>query len=105
MGATGQIAVAKKATAVVDVVNNIAPEDLTKQKYILLIHNFTERNCNLGKNDIPAASGRAIPATSSVVRSLLCSRAFFHLSTATNISSAPSAKITNKPMKLRNGKL
>lgn len=42
MGATGQIAVAKKATAVVDVVKNIAP----------------------------AAFGRAIPAISSVVRSL-----------------------------------
>ena len=77
IGATGQIAVAKKATAVVEVVNNMAP----------------------------AASGRATAATSSVVAFGISKRAFFHLSTATNTSSAPNANKTNIPMKFKNGKL
>ena len=59
-----QIHVAKKATAVVTVVKSIAP----------------------------AASGKAISAISSVVASFgLELRALFHLSTATNISTAPIA--------------
>jgi len=53
----------------------------------------------------PAALGRAIAATSSVVKSMFASRAFFHLSTATKMSSAPIAKMTNKPMKFKKGKL
>jgi hypothetical protein len=77
MGVTGQIIVAKKATAVVDVVSNIAE----------------------------AASGNAIAAISWVGADGLSSRAFFHLSTATNTSSAPSAAATKIPMKLRKGKL
>ena len=77
MGATGQIAVAKKATAVVDVVNNMALAALVK----------------------------ATDAMSAVVPPGFSSLAFFHLSTATNTSSAPRAAATQNPMKLRNGKL
>ena len=69
--------VAKKATAVVDVVSSIAD----------------------------AALGSASAATSSVEPAWLRIRAFFHLSTATKISSAPRAEATNNPMKFRNGKL
>jgi hypothetical protein len=57
-GATGQMAVAKKATAVVKVVKNMAD----------------------------AASGKATAATYSVVSSGCSKRAFFHLSTATKTS-------------------
>ncbi len=77
IGVTGQIAVAKNATAVVAVVKNIAD----------------------------AASGNARAATSSVFPDGLSKRAFFHLSTATKISSAPNAAATNTPMKFKNGKL
>jgi hypothetical protein len=77
IGATGQIAVAKKATAVVDVVNNMALAALVK----------------------------ATDAISAVVPSGFSSLAFFHLSTATNTSSAPRAAATKNPMKFRNGKL
>lgn len=76
-GVTGQIIVAKKATAVVEVVSNIAD----------------------------AAFGSAIAAISSVDADCFAKRAFFHLSTATNTSSAPKAAATKTPIKLRNGKL
>jgi len=77
IGATGQIKVAKNATAVVDVVRSIAE----------------------------AASGRATAAISSVEPVGLLILAFFHLSTATNTPSAPKAAATKTPIKLRNGKL
>lgn len=77
IGNTGVIIVAKKATAVVEVVNNIAD----------------------------AAFGRAIDAIFSVDAVGSAIRAFFHLSTATNTSSAPKAAATKTPIKLRNGKL
>ena len=77
IGVTGQMVVAKNATAVVDVVNNIAA----------------------------AASGKAMAAISCVVKDGFSILAFFHLSTATKTSSAPSAAATKIPMKFRNGKL
>ena len=76
MGATGQTAVPKKATAVVRVVNNMAP----------------------------AASGKALAAISCGGAFGRANRAFFHLSTATKTSSAPKANRTNIQIKLRNGK-
>ena len=76
IGGTGQIHVAKNATAVVDVVRSIAL----------------------------AASGNATAAMSSVLPVGFWIRAFLNLSTATNKSSAPSAAATNTPIKLRNGK-
>jgi hypothetical protein len=76
-GATGQTVVEKKAAAVVMEVRNIAP----------------------------AASGKANLATSCVEPFGKWRLAFFHLSTATNTSSAPNAKTTNTPIKFRNGKL
>jgi len=69
--------VAKNATAVVEVVRNIAP----------------------------AASGNEISAISSVVLKGFAIRVFFHLSTATNRSSAPKAAATNSPTRFSNGKL
>ena len=68
---------AKKATAVVQVVSSMAE----------------------------AASGSTMAAISSVVADCLDKRSFFHLSTDTKISSAPNAVATKKPMKLRTGKL
>ena len=75
-GATGQIAVPKKAIAVVIVVRNMAPP----------------------------ASGKAMAAIVSVSASGFSIRAFFHLSTATKISSAPRAKTTKTPIKFKKGK-
>ena len=66
MGGTGVIQVAKKATPVVDEVRSIAL----------------------------AASGKAVSAISSEGLVGFASRAFFHLSTATNKSSAPIAAET-----------
>ena len=77
IGGTGVMQVAKKATAVVDVVRSIAP----------------------------AASGNTFAATFSVLSRGLEIRSFFHLSTATNKSSAPNAAETNRAIKLRIGKL
>lgn len=57
IGVTGQIVVAKKATAVVDVVSNIAE----------------------------AALGRATAAMSCVLPDWFSKRAFFHLSTVTKM--------------------
>jgi site-specific recombinase len=76
IGGTGQIHVAKNATAVVDVVRSIAL----------------------------AALGNATAAISSVLPVGYWIRAFLNLSTTTNKPSAPSAAATNIPIKLRNGK-
>ena len=69
MGATGQTAVPKKAIVVVRVVKSMAL----------------------------AASGKALAAIWAVEPRRFSMRAFFHLSTATNTSSAPSAKMTKMP--------
>ena len=69
--------VAKKATAVVDVVRNIAE----------------------------AALGSATDATSSTLPLWFSNRAFFHLSTETKTSSAPIAVATKIPIKFVNEKL
>mmetsp|Transcript_22126 Transcript_22126/g.32609 ORF Transcript_22126/g.32609 Transcript_22126/m.32609 type:complete len:96 (+) Transcript_22126:1250-1537(+) len=76
IGGTGQMQVAKNATAVVEVVRNMAL----------------------------AASGRAIFAILSRQPSGFSRRALFHLSTTTNTSSAPNAAETNKPIKFNIGK-
>jgi hypothetical protein len=77
MGGTGVMQVAKNATPVVDVVRSIAP----------------------------AASLSAISAISSVLIKGFDNLAFFHLSTATNKSSAPNAAETKSPIQLIIGKL
>jgi len=77
IGGTGERHVAKNATPVVEVVRSMAP----------------------------AASGNTISAISSVVFDGWASRPFFHLSTATNRSSAPRAEETKRPIKLMIGKL
>jgi hypothetical protein len=51
-----------------------------------------------------AASGNALAAIAIEEPFGLSSLAFFHLSTATNTSSAPSPNMTKVPMKLRKGK-
>lgn len=75
-GATGLTVVEKNATAVVIDVRNIAT----------------------------AASGKATAAMSSTDPSRFWILAFFHLSTTTKTSSAPSANETKTPIKFKNGK-
>ena len=58
----------------------------------------------LVRNMAPAASGKAMAAMISVSASGFSIRAFFHLSTATKISSAPRAKTTKTPIKFKKGK-
>lgn len=55
------------------------------------------------RNMALAASGKATMAICSVVAFLLSSRAFFHLSAATKMSSAPNANTTYTPIKFRKG--